>query len=218
MIIIDYTKKHHQKIIHACVAALRQGKVVAYPTDTCYGLAVDTENLTAIKKLYQVKGRSFKKAVSIIPSSISAVKKIVIWNSLAEKLAEKFFPGALTIVSSIKYQVSRKGNIKLLSAGTGELGIRQPKNSIALDLAKYLKSPITTTSANISGQPECYSVEDLLKQFNKTKFKPDIIINSGQLAKRKPSTLIKIENNQIKFLRPGPISEKQIKKLLGVSL
>jgi L-threonylcarbamoyladenylate synthase len=214
MIIIDYTKKHHQKIIHACVAALRQGKVVAYPTDTCYGLAVDTENLTAIKKLYQVKGRSFKKAVSIIPSSISAVKKIVIWNSVAEKLAKKFFPGALTLVLSIKHIAFRNKAMQILSARSGELGIRQPKNDIALDLAKYLKSPITTTSANVSGKPECYSAEDLLKQFNKTKFKPDIIINAGKLSKNKPSTIVKIIGNKVEVLREGPISEKQIKSYI----
>ncbi len=217
MIIIDYTKKHHQKIIHACVVALRQGKVVAYPTDTCYGLAVDTENLTAIKKLYQVKGRSFKKAVSIIPSSISAVKKIVIWNSVAEKSAKKFFPGPLTIVCPLRGEGKGRG-WKILSSSSGFIGVRQPKNNIALDLAKYLKSPITTTSANVSGKPECYSVEDLLKQFGKTKFKPDIIINSGQLVKRKPSTIVKIDGKKVEVLREGLISEKQIKKLLGVSL
>ncbi len=214
MIIIDYTKKHHQKIIHACVAALKQGKVIAYPTDTCYGLAVNIKNIRAIKKLYQVKGRSFKKPVSIIPPSILDAKKIVVWNKNAEKLAKKFFPGPLTLILSIKHTASRVKEIKILSANTGELGIRQPKNSIALDLAKFLKQPITTTSANMSGEPECYSAEDLLKQFGKAKYKPDIIINVGRLAKRKPSTLVKIENGQTIILRPGPINNKQVFNLL----
>lgn len=218
MVIIDYTKKHHQKIIHACVVALRQGKVVAYPTDTCYGLAVDTENLTAIKKLYQVKGRSFKKAVSIIPSSISAVNKIVTWNSLAEKLAKKFFPGALTIVCPLTLPSPSRGEgkgrgWKILSSNSGFIGVRQPKNNIALDLAKVLKAPITTTSANVSGKPDCYSAEDLLKQFGKNKFKPDIIINAGKLPKSKPSTIVKIDGKKVEVLRKGPISEKQIMKL-----
>ncbi|MBI5529962.1 MAG: threonylcarbamoyl-AMP synthase [Candidatus Doudnabacteria bacterium] len=214
MVIIDYNKKHHQKIIHACVAALKQGKVVAYPTDTCYGLAADVSNLAAVKKVFAVKGRSFKKPVSIIPPSAAASKKIVVWDKLSEKLAKKFFPGPITLVLSIKNQELRGKNIKALSANTGELGIRQPKNNIALDLAKYLKQPITTTSANISGEPECYSAEELLKQFEKAKYKPDIIINSGRLAKRKPSTLIKVVNGEAIVLRAGPISERKIKSYI----
>lgn len=219
MIIIDYTKKHHQKIIHACVAALRQGKVVAYPTDTCYGLAVNVKNIRAIKKLYQVKGRSFKKPVSIIPASISGAKKIVVWNKNAEKLAKKFFPGPLTLVLPITRPSPLRGKgegrgWKILSSNSGFIGIRQPKNNIALDLAKYLKQPITTTSANMSSKPECYSAEELLKQFGKAKYKPDIIINVGRLARRKPSTLVKIENGETIILRPGPISNKQVINLL----
>jgi len=215
MIIIDYTKKNHKQIIHVCVEALKQGKALAYPTDTCYGLAVDVENIKAIEKLYKIKGRSFKKPISIIPPSVSHIKKIVKWNNTAEKLAKKFLPGALTLVLSIKHIAFRNKGIQILSARSGELGVRWPKNSIALDLAKYLKKPITTTSANISGQPECYSAEDLLKQFGTAKFRPDIIINSGRLPKKQPSTLIKINQDlSIQILRSGPVLESQIKKIL----
>jgi len=215
MIIIDYTKKNHKQIIHACVEALKQGKVLAYPTDTCYGLAVDVENIKAIEKLYKIKGRSFKKPISLIPPSVAHIKKIVKWDKTAEKLTKKFLPGALTLVLSIKNQELRRENIKMLSANTGEIGLRWPKNKTALDLAKYLKKPITTTSANISGQPECYSVKDLLKQFDTAKFRPDIIINAGRLPKKQPSTLIKINQDQsVQILRLGPISETQIKKIL----
>lgn len=212
MIILDYNKKNHKQIIHACVLALNQGKVVAYPTDTCYGLAVDTENIKAIKKLYQVKGRSFKKPVSIIPPSLVYTKKIVIWNKTAEKLAKKFFPGALTLVLGLR---AKGQGLRILSAGTGELGVRMPNNEVALDLAKYLRKPITTTSANLAGLPECYSLSDLQKQFGKKKDRPDIIINAGKLKHQHSSTLIKINQDQsIQILRSGPISEKQIKQAL----
>ncbi len=214
MIILDYAKKHHKKIIQASVAALKAGKVVAYPTDTCYGLAVDVENLKAIKKVFAIKGRSFNKPISVIPSSVAASKKFAVWNKIAVKLANKFFPGAITLVLKIKDTELRKKEIKLLSANSGEIGLRQPKNSIALDLAKYLKRPITTTSANLSGQPECYSAEDLLKQFGKAKYKPDIVINAGQLKKNKPSTLVKIVDGQVVVLRSGPITKNQIKSYL----
>lgn len=224
MIILDYDKKNHKQIIHACVEALKKGKVVAYPTDTCYGLAVDAENIKAIKKLYKVKGRSFKKPVSIIPPSILYIKKIVKWNKVVEKLAKKFFPGALTLVCPLTLPSISRGEgkgrgWKILSSNSGFLGIRFPDNNIALDLAKVLKRPITTTSANLAGKPECYSAEDLLKQFSKEKFKPDIVINIGKLKRQRPSTLVKINEGQsIQILRHGLISEKNIKKVLGISL
>ena len=69
MVILDYKKTHHQQIINSCVHALRLGKVVAYPTDTSYGLAVDATNIKAIKKLYKIKGRDFKKPVHVVVPS-----------------------------------------------------------------------------------------------------------------------------------------------------
>ncbi len=210
MIIIDYKRKKHSQIIRACVGALKKGKAVVFPTDTSYGLAVDAANISAIKKLYKIKGRDFNKPVHIVVPSAGYSKKIVKWNGAAGKLTKKFWPGALTIVVSSKYQVLSKG-VKLLSAGTGFLGVRMPKNKIALDLARILKSPITATSANRSGEPDCYSADDVIRQFNKSKFKPDIIINAGKLPLRKPSTVVKMSNNQVVILRAGPISEKQIR-------
>ena len=207
MIIIDYQKKNHKKIISACVKALKSGKVIAYPTDTCYGLAVDATNLKAVKKLYGVKGRNFKKPVHIIPPSIVYAKNIVQWNKVAQALFSKFLPGPLTIVLGCR--VEGEG-YRILSANSGFLGIRFPKNNIALDLARYLRRPITTTSANISGGKDCYSAKDVLEQFRTQKFQPDIIINAGKLKERKPSALVKIEQDQVSILRNGPISEKEI--------
>jgi L-threonylcarbamoyladenylate synthase len=80
-----------------------------------------------------------------------------------------------------------------------------PNNTIALDLAKHLKRPITATSANLSGQPDVYSAASIEKQFEKKKFQPDIIINAGRLPKRKPSTVVKVDDGKITVLRQGPI-------------
>lgn len=139
-------------------------------------------------------------------------KRIVKWNRLAKKLAKRFFPGALTLVLGLR---AKGQGLTTLSAGTGELGVRQPKNDIALDLAKYLRKPITTTSANLAGLPESYSLFDLQKQFGKKRNRPDIIINAGKLKHQYPSTLIKINQDQsIQVLRPGSVSEKNIKQAL----
>jgi L-threonylcarbamoyladenylate synthase len=104
MTILDYNKKSHKQIIDACVKALKAGRTVAYPTDTSYGLGVDATNIKAIKKLYQVKGRSFNKAVSVVVPSVAYAKKIVKWGAATSHLAKKFWPGALTLVLGIKYK------------------------------------------------------------------------------------------------------------------
>ncbi len=213
MLILEYDKKNHSQIIKACVSALRQGKVVAYPTDTSYGLAADTGNITAIKKLYQIKQREKVKPVHVVVPSAAYAKKIVHWNSVASKLAKEFWPGPLTIILPLK----SKGLVfTTLSAGTGFLGVRMPNNKIALDLSRILKMPITTPSANppsgMAGD-DSYSADEVVRQFAGKKYKPDIIINAGSLPKRRPSTMVKIDNGQIFVLRKGPVSEKQINKV-----
>jgi L-threonylcarbamoyladenylate synthase len=212
VIIIEYSKQNHKHIIHACAQALRDGKSVVYPTDTSYGLAVDANNIRAIKKLYQIKGRDFKKPIHVVIPSLGYGKQIGQWNKIAEKLAKKFWPGPLTVVVPIKNQ---KSKIKNLSAKTGFIGLRLPKNQIALDLSKILKAPITATSANVSNQPDCYSADEVIKQYKNQKFQPDIIINVGKLPMRKPSTLVKVDGDQIQILREGPVSKKQIMALLN---
>lgn len=207
MIVLDYAKKYHSKIISACVHALKQGKVLAYPTDTSYGLAVDAGNISAIKKLYKIKGRNFNKPVHVVMPSIAYAKKIVKWDKAADKLSRKFFPGPLTLILALK---AKGVGYRRLSANSGWLGIRLPNNDIAMDLAKYLKRPITTTSANVSGKKDCYSANDIISQFQNQKYKPDIIINAGKLPQRKPSTLVKIGHDKIEIIRHGPISKKQI--------
>jgi len=209
MLIIDYQKKFHSKIIQACVLALKSGKVIAYPTDTVYGLAVDASNTEAVKRLYQIKGRSFNKPIHIILPSLGYAKTLVDWDKTASRLAKKFWPGPLTIVAKLK---SNSKSLKLLAAKTNSLGLRMPDNAIALDLAKVLKRPVTTTSANISGSGDCYTADEIRRQFKDKRLKPDIIINAGRLPKRQPSTVIKIVAGKVEMLRHGPISGMKIIK------
>src|SRR5581483_10654569 len=98
MLIIDYKEKYRKQIIQAIVKSLKAGKVVAYPTDTCSGLAADAESVAAVKRLYEIKGRGFNKPVHVIVPSITYSKKLVAWNKSATKLAKEFLPGALTMI------------------------------------------------------------------------------------------------------------------------
>jgi L-threonylcarbamoyladenylate synthase len=201
MIILDYDRKKHEEIIHACALALKDGKAVVYPTDTTYGLAVNMANKRAVKRLYQIKGRDFNKLTHVTPPSLAFAQKMGVWSQAARKLAQKFWPGPLTIIIP---QKNKKSTI----------GLRYPQNKIALDLANKLGQPISATSANISGQPDSRSLNDILRHFEKARHKPDIIINAGRLLQRKPSTLVKISGKEVEILRRGPITGTQIKNFL----
>ncbi len=219
MIIFKYSKQQHNQIIQASVKALKQGKIIVYPTDTCYGLAVDVSRLQAIKQLYKLKGRNFNKPSSVVVPSLAYAKKIVQWGSEAQKLAKKFWPGAITLVCSLTLPFPSRGEgrgFRILTAKTNFLGLRLPKNRLALDLAKGLKKPITATSANLAGKSECYSVDEIVQQFQHQKIKPDIIIDAGKLPFQKPSTLVKLEHSgQVSIIRQGPITQSQIKKIIN---
>ncbi len=108
-------------------------------------------------------------------------------------------------------------SIDILSAGTGTIGIRLPDNKIALALVKKLGRPITTPSANPHRGPTPYSVQDSYDQFRNKRYQPDLYLDAGKLPKVKPSTIISIENRELKILRKGPISKKQILKILPSS-
>ena len=196
--------------LNQAVKILKAGGVVAYPTDTAYGLAVDATNAKAVTKLFAVKGRDFKNPIHVIPPTKAWIAKLVKLTPQAEKLIDGFMPGPITLVLSLK---AKGASWQKLSAGTKTLGIRRPKNKIALDLAVLLAKPITTTSANVSGQPNCYSVAEIKKQFNKSKIKPDFYLDGGKLPKTKPSTVVSLVRG-VKIIRLGPISEKEIKKCI----
>ena len=201
--------------IKTAVKILKSGGIVVYPTDTAYGLAVDATNELAVRKLYRLKGRDFKNPIHVIPPTKDWIEKLVRLDPLAKKMIDRFMPGPITFVLSLK----ARGKVwQLLSAGTKTLGIRRPKHKIALDLATFLGRPITTTSANVSGHENTYSVLAVREQFEKSNApagpKPDFYLDGGKLKKTKPSTVVSILNNHVKIIRLGPISEKEIKRVI----
>jgi L-threonylcarbamoyladenylate synthase len=199
------------KPLEEAVKILKAGGIVVYPTDTAYGLAVDGTNADAVKKLYKLKGRGFHKPIHVIPPTKAWIEKLVRLTPEAKKLIEEFMPGPLTLVLPLK---ARGESWQILSAGIKTLGIRRPKYKLALDLALLFGKPITTTSANVSGQPNCYSVPEVKKQFTKSKFKPDFYLDGGKLKPTKSSTVVLLTGEYAKILRQGPISEREIKRVL----
>lgn len=215
MEIIKYKKTEHKKIIKQLALALKKGMVVAYPTDTSYGLACDITNNKGLRKLYQIKERNEGKPIHVVIPSLEFAKSAGEWSITAQKLAKAFWPGALTLVLPLK---NKSSNLKKISAKTNTIGLRFSKNKIAQDLANALGEPISATSANpskhISGGFDSYTAQEIFDQFEGKKYQPDIILDAGKLEKKKPSTIVKVVKDEYEILRVGPISEIQIKKAI----
>lgn len=196
--------------IEKAIKVLRDGGVVVFPTDTAYGLAVDATNLAAVEKLYRLKGRDFNKPIHIIFPSTEWLEENVFLDKTSLKLMNKFLPGPLTIVVKLK---SKNPALRKIKGKTG-IGLRLPDNKTAQTLCGAFGLPVTATSANLSGYPNTYSVAEVRSQFRKSKLKPDFYLDGGRLPKVLPSTIVSVAQNNVKILREGPITEKQIKQAI----
>lgn len=193
-------KKISSKDFNKAISVLLKGGVVAHATDTCYGFACDVFNRRALASLYKLKRMSQSKPVSILVADLKMAEKYGFFNKTALKLAKAYWPGALTII------VKRKKSLPtFFNPGVKTVGIRVPNHKLSLDLAKKLGRPITTTSANISGQLSPYSVSAMKKQFHNQKLRPDFILNSGQLKRNLPSTIIDASGKKIRIVRNGDV-------------
>ena len=194
-----------KKVITGAVKIIKQGGVVMYPTDTAYGLAADIEGGAGIENIFKIKGRIKQKTLPLIAGSRAMADKYVNWTPMGKKMAQKFWPGHLTLVLesqiiNLESKICRKYVIR-----QGKIAIRVPDNKIAQMISKKLGRPITSTSANISGKNECYSVVEFLNQAIGKKWLPDLILDAGNLPKRKPSTIADVAGKKIVIMRKGAI-------------
>lgn len=207
--ILKTDKNNSEEIILTqAVEILTGGGIIAYPTETFYGLGADATNPKAIEKIFAVKGRDFKNPISLIigkPDDIYALVKDV--PESAKKLMAAFWPGALTIVFAAADIVS-----PLLTAGTGKIGLRVSSHPLALKIVQKLKKPLTATSANLTGAPECSLASEVAGQIGD---KIDAIVDFGQTPGDKASTIIDVTCTPPVILREGTISRKAIGKNIG---
>lgn len=182
------------KIIEEAAEVLSSGGIVIHPTDTSYGLAANIFDDRAIKRIYEIKGRDFNKPLINCVRDLKMAEEIVVFNDLAYKLFDKFFPGALTLVLKSKDDL-------------GTRAIRIPYCKVTQELSKICLFPYSTTSANISGQADEYS-----PNFN---LKVDLVLDAGQLPIKPPSTVIDVSSGEVKILREGAISKDLLLGFVG---
>ena len=196
--------------IHYAAALIKRGQVVAVPTDTFYGLAADPFNLAAVEEIYRVKGRPENRALPILVNSIELAAHLtrdLPLNFL--KLAKKFWPGALTIVVEASHSLPLK-----VTANKGRAALRWPNSRVACAVIEQVGSPITGTSANISGFPSCSNAQQLVKQLGE---RLPLILDGGDTGASLSSTIVSLDGDEWTLIREGQISEEEIARALADS-
>lgn len=183
------------------VENLRKGAVVAHRTETCYGFTADIFNKEALEKLYKVKGMSESKPCSILINSFEEASKYAEFSDKAMELARVYWPGPLTII------LPRTDELPdFFNPGCESIGMRIPGDAFALGMLYLFNRPLLTTSANPHGEKECYHHKDVLEYFEDREFKPDFVVESGEIQKELPSTIVSFEDGEMKVVRQGGIS------------
>ncbi len=192
--------------IALAASVIRRGGIVAFPTDTVYGLGVDVFNEEAVQKVYSVKGRGEQKPMGILISDERELCDLVVEiPESAKVLMRKFWPGALTLI----LPAGRVNNF--LTASSGTIGVRIPDNRIALSLVRESGVPLTSTSANLSGHASASCVEEVLGELDG---KIDLVIDGGSLNSSVPSTVVDLTDGTLRILREGKVSRADIEEAL----
>jgi len=191
------------------VSCLRKGDVVALPTDTFYGLAVDPVNLSAVEQIYQIKTRQKQKPLSLLIASLAQAYELARdTDPMLDKLADRFWPGPLTII------VRAGGKLPLRStANTGNVALRLPDAAIPRAVVERFGLPITATSANLSGASECSSAACVRDQLAD---RIPLIIDGGSTGRARPTTIVDLSLGPGRWmvLREGAIPTHEIAMVL----
>lgn len=219
------------KTIRDALSVLETGGIVMHATETCYGIACDLTNPTAVTRLFALKKRPLDQPVSVLFSSIEQAKQYVLWSTETEALAKKYLPGPLTLILPLHpnaptpiYTVPlsqerrRKkkdrrptSSIFHLPSSNATIGIRISSHPTAQKLVKRFGKPLSTTSANIHRQPTTYSPEEIIVQFPDT-LADVLLLNEGTLPHSPPSTIIDLTGPYPREVRRGttitPVADK----------
>ncbi len=213
MKIINLERSHKKTVILEAKEVILQGKLIIYPTETCYGAGVDATNPKAVNRLLQYKGGRKGKPISIAVADQKMAYQYVKTNPTAENIFNKLLPGPITIVCQGRHKVDPR-----IESANGTLGIRIPDYPLILEIIKNLGKPITATSANISSGKTPYSIKDILKNIPQSRTKLiDLVIDAGKLPFNPPSVVIDTTQDQPEIIRQGKIDFSKFKTISIIS-
>ena len=197
------SEKPEPEIIKEAAGIIQQGGVVVFPTRCLYGLGADTFNAGAVNRVVSIKQRSSVNPILVLIDSHQRLKDLVTRiPPAADALMQTFWPGRLTLV----YE-AQENLLHQLTAGSSKIGVRIPGHAVALALVKHIGSPITGTSANVSGHPGCHRVLDLDSQITA---QVDLTLDGGTLKGGVGSTVIDITEDPPRILREGQVGAEEI--------
>ncbi len=195
-------------LLDRAITLIAGGKIVAFPTDTVYGLGADPFNLAAVTEVFRVKGRPYNRPVPLLVSSLDqAIELTFDPPSLFFDLAGKYWPGPLTLVVPASRLIPLK-----VTGNTGNVGLRWPQAPLALSLISASGRPLTGTSANLADHPACKTAAEVEEQIGGLV---PLILDGGASGGDLASTVVDLTGGRPKILRPGPIPEEELKELLG---
>jgi len=196
-----------QTVLYAA-SYITSGRVVGVPTDTFYGLSADPFNLAAVGRVYEIKGRPESKALPILVSSVEQAVSLVrdVPDSFLT-LANKYWPGALTIVLEATHRIPLK-----VTGNTGRVALRWANSKVACEIINAVGGPITGTSANLTGMPASTNAADLVIQLGD---RLPLILDAGDTRAVVPSTIVRLEGDDWMIIREGAIPEAEIGKTLA---
>lgn len=180
---------------------LLNGGVVSFPTDTVYGIGVVYDNLDALQRLKESKGRPENKPIPMMVGSLKQLNEVAYTNGQINRLTKTFMPGGFTVVLVKKECVS-----DVITNGFNTIAIRMPDDDFILEVIELVGKPLLVTSANLSGQPTGLHFEDVYNDFNG---KIDAIVK-GECKGSVSSTIVDATNDILNILRSGPIDENEI--------
>ncbi len=192
--------------IRTAARLLAQGGIVAYPTDTFYGLAADPRSDAAVGRLFSIKGRAAARAIPLIAADRTQAARAAAMTPLATQLADAFWPGPLTVVVPAAAALS-----SAIHGGSGTVAVRVPAHPVACALAAAFGWAVTSTSANISGAPPASDPDEIVRTMGAAI---DALVDVGPLPPARPSTIVDATGRAPTLVRAGAVAWERVLEFL----
>jgi L-threonylcarbamoyladenylate synthase len=192
-------------LLDRAAAVIREGGLVALPTDTLYGLAADPFNAAAVRRVFLVKGRTLERALPLVAADVSQiVSQLGSLPPIAIALAGRFWPGPLTMLLPASGALAPE-----VTGGTDRVGVRVPAHAVARGLCRACRSVLTATSANLSGRPASNDPDDVARSLGAAL---DILLDAGTAPGGPPSTIVDVTGVELQLVRAGAIPWEEVRR------
>ncbi len=205
-------------MVDRAVRALAEGKLVAFPTETVYGIAADAAQETAVARLLQIKGRRPGQPLTLaVKNAAAAFDFCPDLSPVGRRLARRCWPGPLTLVLSGSHPESQLGRlaprVRQAVAPADSVGLRVPDHRFLLEALQRLPAPVTLTSANRSGQADAVSAEEVVEALGDDI---DLVLSDGRSRYAQPSSVVRVQGRTLEILRPGVLSEPALRRFASL--